>query len=174
MLNRPSPSSISISSLGKSRPIQPSRSATVPMAPMAGPGPPSSDCPSAFSDKYSDLFLENEHDKDKSKGDRDKDKDKQAKRALFSDTDLQTIRRNAEQLLELHEGFVKLLRERLEPLGFASAFVEGPAGKERECEPVSPIGSKQVDEAVNAAAEVFSQQVRLRAIEPRMHILCTH
>lgn len=172
ILSRPSPSSISISSLGKSRPMQPSRSATAPMAPMAGPSPPTSDCPSAFPDKYADLFIETEHEKERGKG--EKEKDKQAKRALFSDADLRTVRRNAEQLLQLHEGFVELLREKVEPLGFASAFVEGSAGKERECEPVSPIGSRQVDEAVNAAAEVFSQQVRLRAIRSKMHRLYAH
>ena len=54
-----------------------------------------------------------------------------------------------------------MLREKLEPLGFGSAFAEVPPGKEPDIG--SPTGPKDVDDAVEAVVHAFAEQVR-RAI----------
>lgn len=114
-----------------------------------------SDCPSAYFDKYAETSVE--RDPEKGKGDRDK----QAKRALFSDADLQIIRRNADQLLQLHQRFLGILKEKLEPLGYGAAFSEPSAGKDEDYV-LEDVAEKleAVDEAVEVVAEAFSDQVR--------------
>ena len=88
------------------------------------------------------------------------ERDKQTRRPVYSDADLKTIRRNAEQLLLLHQRFVRILKEKLEPLGFGSALVETPTGRESAPEQFDASADLgQVDEAVNVVAETFTEQV---------------
>ncbi|KAJ3533135.1 hypothetical protein NM688_g7325 [Phlebia brevispora] len=150
-LSRPSPSSLSISSLSRSR--LPSSRSSMLVAPSAGPGPPLSDCPSSYFDKYFETSVD--RDPEKGKG----DKERQARRPIFAEADLQIVRRNAEQLLQLHQRFVSALREKLEPLGYGSAFVDVLTGREKdpsiEC---GPTQLDTVDEAIDVVADAFSSE----------------
>ena len=58
---------------------------------------------------------------------------------------------------------MRILREKLEPLGFGSAFAEVPPGREPDI--ASPMGMKEVDEAVDAVAYAFTEQVRCGNVE---------
>ena len=81
-----------------------------------------SECPSAYFDKYAETTVE----RDPEKPEKEKGKEK---RPVFTEGDLQTVRRNAEQLLQLHQRFVEMLKKTLESLGFGAAFTDGLPGR---------------------------------------------
>ncbi|KAF8969441.1 hypothetical protein BDZ97DRAFT_1962287 [Flammula alnicola] len=60
-----------------------------------------------------------------------KESSKISSRYLFSDAELESLTRNAEELFHLHEHFVKELHALLEPLGFAMEMAESDHGHQQ-------------------------------------------
>lgn len=86
-------------------------------------------------------------------------------RYLFSDTQLESLTRNAEEILQLHEHFVKELRYILEPLGFAMEH-DNEQG-------YAHLGN--LDSAIRAVSTKFATEVCLhRFFLPTVvvHLLC--
>ncbi|KAI0692570.1 hypothetical protein BC835DRAFT_47990 [Cytidiella melzeri] len=175
-LSRPSPSSLSISSLSLSRPFPSSRSF---LHAHPGPGLPILICqentsPSSWTERHRDAFDRDRAgesegsgtplasatttiQKDNS-GNAAATSNRPARRRLLTDQDVKVITRNASELLALHEKFVKMLKYALEPLGFGDVLAGGVSregfegGEERGRE------KKDVERSVEAVAELFSQQ----------------
>jgi hypothetical protein len=76
---------------------------------------------------------------------------KNSSRYLFSDTELEYLTRNAEEILKLHEYFVKELRNVLEPLKF---FLEHDEEHGYE-----HLGN--LDSVIRAVSAKFATEVRL-------------
>ncbi|KAI0340772.1 hypothetical protein BDW22DRAFT_347717 [Trametopsis cervina] len=157
-LTRPSPSSLSISSLGLSRPFPSSRSFLHAPPPSSfhghnlGPGPPLPHHPHPPPSLHDPYAYANIHLPSAERS------------ALFGETDVKAIARNAADVLAVHEAFVKKLRDALEPLGFEGAlFAPGLEGKRKEGRE-----EKQrevfVDEAVRVVAELFTFQEHAFAV----------
>ncbi|KIP01246.1 hypothetical protein PHLGIDRAFT_508477, partial [Phlebiopsis gigantea 11061_1 CR5-6] len=125
---RSSPSSLSISSLGLSRPAR-AQQQQYQQQQAAGLGPPAPDGGG----------------------------DAPLRRPVFSEADVEAVRRNARELLERHERLVGALEGVLGPRGYAWVFARGRAGREDP-----PVGA--VDEAVAAALEVFLREMPAFAV----------
>ncbi|KAI0089207.1 hypothetical protein BDY19DRAFT_131670 [Irpex rosettiformis] len=78
---------------------------------------------------------------------------KPSRRQLFSEQDVRLITRNASELLEMHETFVKMLKYALEPHGFGDVFDAGGETQRRRKE-----GKGEVENAIEAVIELFCQQ----------------
>ena len=152
-LSRPSPSSLSISSLGLPRSFPSSRSFTQ-SSPVgsAGLGPPTPD--SGQQDKDAGK------DKEQTKSDRVQ-RPTPARRPILSEKEMGDITRNAEQLVKFHENFIQELKSAVEPLGYGSAFIRSPLA-------VSPVPNfngdmkcalENVEGAIRLVADAFTQQV---------------
>lgn len=85
-------------------------------------------------------------------------------RYLFSDTQLESLTRNAEEILQLHEHFVKELRHVLEPLEFAMEH-DNEQG-------YTDLGN--LDSAIRVVSTKFATEVCLHQILPIVvvHLLC--
>jgi hypothetical protein len=81
-----------------------------------------------------------------------REKDKYAIRHLFSPSDLDTITRNAEEILEFHERLVRELRAVVSPFGFPMSLGGKPD--------VNHAQSHAVQRAINAVSAVFIDHVR--------------
>lgn len=152
-LSRHSPSALSIPSLGLTRPFPSSRSSFL-QSPSAALVIDTSGAANGV-DKPREAF-EREREAEK-----EKEKEKPSRRPLFSEQEAQLVTRNASDLLALHEKFVKLLEQTLEPLGFASLFSQTSAeGRKRALrEDQGDRVGRNVDEAVEAVAELFTHEV---------------
>jgi hypothetical protein len=86
-------------------------------------------------------------------------------RFLFTDHEVELLTRNGEEILQLHEHFVKELCMVLEPLGFSSESDEykGP----REAHIADLLQLANVDEAIRVVSTKFSTEVVFhRSVEP--------
>ncbi|KAI0787218.1 hypothetical protein BC629DRAFT_497551 [Irpex lacteus] len=164
---KPSPSTLSISNLGLSRPFPSSRSflhlppSSYPQSPGPGP-PPSQDTlsPTSATDRHRDAF-DGERSRDSEgaalatsqKDGNGSVTSKPNRRPLFSEQDVQLITRNAAELLATHETFVKMLKYALEPLGLNDLL-----SSRFEAKKMSSEGKEDVENAVKAVTELFCQQ----------------
>lgn len=73
-------------------------------------------------------------------------------RYLFSDSELEALTRNAEEILQVHEHFVRELRILLEPLGFVMEMDENDLGYDH---------LEHLDEAIRAVSTKFATEVCL-------------
>lgn len=94
---------------------------------------------------------------------KDKDKDKEReKRALLSDTELNAIRRNAVQVLELHEAFSNMLSDAIHTSGWSAGInaLEGTGelGYELLCTD-SEDAEQRFESALRSVATLFMAQV---------------
>ncbi|GJE84557.1 Dbl domain-containing protein [Phanerochaete sordida] len=145
-LSRPSPSALSISSLALSRPFPSSRSSFLSVPTLSsGSGPPES----ASFERHRDGF-----DRE-----RDSDKAKPARRPIFSEQDMQLLRRNAQELLAWHERFVVILERALVPhgLGWVFAQVSERRGRENR-QSNEDMAAESVDGVVNVIMDIFSEE----------------
>ncbi|THH28410.1 hypothetical protein EUX98_g5771 [Antrodiella citrinella] len=158
---RPSPSSISISSLGLTRSFPSSRSSfiAVPQVSGAASGQPSVISPD-FLSASARVDADAPRDSGKLHPDsgRDAKKTQDIRRTLLSESDMQLVSRNSLELLKLHEGFVRELRETVTPLGYGAVFarLDDPIGEEGDVDYWA--ASDMVDVAVNVTADVFVRQ----------------
>lgn len=95
--------------------------------------------------------------------DKDKERDKEReKRALLGDTELNTIRRNAAQLLELHEALSSMLTDAIHASGWSAGLnaLEGPGelGSELPCTD-SEDTEQRFESALRGVATLFTAQV---------------
>lgn len=72
-------------------------------------------------------------------------------RYLFTDNELESLTRNAEEILQLHEHFVRELRVILEPLGFTMEMNENDLGHEHLA---------NLNAAIRAVSTKFATEVR--------------
>ena len=82
-----------------------------------------------------------------------KEPSKPNSRYLFSDTELETLTRNAEEILQLHEHFVSELELLLGPLGFVMEMDENDLGHDH---------LENLREAIRAVSTKFAIEVCLR------------
>lgn len=88
-------------------------------------------------------------------------KDKSTIRHLFSAPDLDAITRNAEEILEFHEGLVRELRAVVSPFGF-SMSLEGQPNRDVGAQPHANGLAGSYDDmraAVNAVSAIFTEHV---------------
>ncbi|CAA7260054.1 unnamed protein product [Cyclocybe aegerita] len=78
-----------------------------------------------------------------------KEPSKANSRYIFSDNELDLLTRNAEEILQLHEHFVRELRSILEPLGHAM---------EQEEDDKKPLDLSKVDPAIRAVSTKFATE----------------
>ena len=145
-LSKPSPSALSISSL--TRPFPSSRSSVFNAVPplSAGLGPP-------------DGSTGERHAFDRER-EAQRDKEKPTRRPLFSEQDVQLLRRNAQDLLAWHEQFVAKLEHALFPMGYGWVFVKVSERRGRGLRSSSEdVALERVDDAVNAVLELIIQEV---------------
>ena len=94
---------------------------------------------------------------------KDKDKDKEReRRALLSDIELNAIRRNAVELLELHEAFSSMLSDAIHssgwPAGINALEGFGELGSELPCTD-SEAAEQRFESALRSVATLFTAQV---------------
>jgi hypothetical protein len=82
-----------------------------------------------------------------------REKDKNSPRYVFSDTDVEVITRNAEELLQLHEHFLEELRVAITYLGFPMS----PEELKMEFE-VLP-STEKIDAAIGVVSTKFATEV---------------
>lgn len=114
-----------------------------------------------LSPSYSTPFAFGRSDESVKDKDRERDKDRE-KRALLSETELNAIRRNAAQLLELHETLSSLLSDALRASGWVAGLNAlegfGELGSEppcTDCEDTEHI----FESALQSVATLFTAQV---------------
>jgi hypothetical protein len=92
---------------------------------------------------------------------KDKDKERE-RRALLSDTELNAIRRNAVQLLELHEAFSSMLSDAIHASGWSAGINalegSGELGSELPCAD-SEDTEQRFESALRSVATLFTAQV---------------
>lgn len=124
-----------------------------------------------LSPSYSSAFPfgrpeETPRDKDKDK-DKDKERDKEReKRALLSDAELNTIRRNASELLDLHEDLFTMLTDAIRVSGWVTGLSALEASEDFGSE--SPITDSEdaeecFENALISVATLFIAQVSQRS-----------
>ena len=94
-------------------------------------------------------------------GSKEKDKERE-RRALLSDTELNAIRRNAVQLLELHEAFFNMLSDAIHASGWSAGINalegSGELGSELPCTD-SEETEQRFETALRSVATLFTAQV---------------
>lgn len=94
---------------------------------------------------------------------KDKERDKEReRRALLSDTELNAIRRNAVQLLELHEAFSSMLSDAIHTSGWSAGInaLGGSAELSSELPSTdSEDTEKRFESALRSVATLFTAQV---------------
>jgi hypothetical protein len=112
--------------------------------------------------------------------DKDKERDKEReRRALLSDTELNAIRRNAVQLLDLHEAFSSMLSDAIHASGWSAGInaLDGPGelGSELPCSD-SEDSEQRFESALRSVATLFTAQVSERFFVLHQKILrvCVH
>lgn len=95
--------------------------------------------------------------------DKDKERDKEReRRALLSDTELNAIRRNAVQLLELHEALFSMLSDAIHASGWSAGINalegSGKLGSELPCTDSEDTGQR-FESALRSVATLFTAQV---------------
>jgi tetratricopeptide (TPR) repeat protein len=113
----------------------------------------------AGSDK-GEVIAEKDKDKDK---DKDKERDKEReKRALLSDAELNTIRRNASELLDLHEDLFTMLTDAIRVSGWVTGLNALEATQEFGSDPLitdSEDAEGCFENALISVATLFTAQV---------------
>ncbi|KAK7696168.1 hypothetical protein QCA50_000819 [Cerrena zonata] len=136
--SRPSPSSLSISGLTRSFPSRSHLAAHPPSITNAafGLGPPEAD------DRGSSRPASPEF------GGRGSSRETKvpSRRPILTESELASVRRNAEELVTFHERFIGILKSALEPLGFAS-LLDGDTSFSGDVD--------SIDEVVRVVAEAF-------------------
>lgn len=91
-------------------------------------------------------------------GEREKDKEKAGPaRRLFTDIEVGLLKRNAEEVLQLHEHFVEELRAVVAPLGYSMIFSPSSDGH-TEAMGVSP-NTENIDAAIGIVSTKFATEV---------------
>ncbi|CCM02330.1 uncharacterized protein FIBRA_04422 [Fibroporia radiculosa] len=88
-------------------------------------------------------------------------KSKYTRRPILVEKDIHTVCRNADELLRVHDIFVRELRGAVSSLGLGKAFMLGEDGtlsRVPNIELVEPVVLDRIDEAVAAVAEIFINQ----------------
>ena len=105
---------------------------------------------------------------------KDRDKDRE-KRALLSDTELNAIRRNAAQLLELHEALSSMLSDAIRasgwPAGLNALEGSGELGSELHCTD-SEETERRFESALRGVAALFTAQVSESFVVLHQKFLC--
>jgi hypothetical protein len=108
--------------------------------------------------------------------DKDKERDKEReRRALLSDTELNAIRRNAVQLLELHEVFSSMLSDAIHASGWSPGIHaledSGELGSELPCTDREDT-EQRFESALRSVATLFTAQVSERFFVLHQKFLC--
>jgi hypothetical protein len=111
---------------------------------------------------------------------KDKERDKEReKRALLGDTELNAIRRNAAQLLELHEVLSSMLSDAIRASGWSAglnAFEgSGELGSELPCSD-SEDTEQRFESALTGVATLFTAQVseNVVVLHQTLFFVCVH
>ena len=86
--------------------------------------------------------------------------DRVSPRYLFSDTEIETLTRNAEEILQLHEHFVEELQAAVAPFGFTAALSESGINPHDYQKKGLDLAQGAVDAAIGAVATIFATKVR--------------
>lgn len=108
--------------------------------------------------------------------DKDKERDKEReKRALLGDAELNAIRRNTAQLLELHEVLSSMLSDAIRASGWSPGLNalegSGELGSELPCAD-SEDGERRFESALTAVATLFTAQVSESFVVPYQKFCC--
>ena len=117
---------------------------------------------SLLSPSYSATFAFGRPEEVLKDKDRERDKDRE-KRALLSDTELNAIRRNATQLLELHEALSSMLTDAVHASGWLPGLdaLEGTGGlgPGAICTDTDADAEQCFENALRSVASLFTAQV---------------